>query len=180
MSENTLANPGKFDALEKVGPNALIFPLVEHDPDAPPTILFWCERRRARARAIEDSDKRREELQQITDAEFIAFEMEIRQNKKEAPTEQPTTNYSGIKIEKTALDEIMPELRSEISEADYHLNNALELARKAHEQGGIDDAQLGHINDAARTIHAMSLELSPRRAAYLAEPALPLEGDGNA
>lgn len=175
MSENTLASPSKFDVLEKVGPNDLIFPLAEHDVDAPPTILFWVERRRARARLIEDSDKRREELQQITEAEFIAFEMEIRQGKKEAPTETRVRTYSGVQVEKSALDDVMPALRGTIAEADYHINNALELARKAHELGGIDDAQLGHINDAARTIHAMSLDLSPRRAAYLAEPALPLE-----
>lgn len=179
MSENTLAKPGEFDALEKARPDELIFPLLGRDPCAPPTILHWCDLRRERARDIKDDDKRKDELRQITEAEFIAFTMRERQSAAEpgSATPLPPQTYSGIVVERTELDDLMPKLRSEMAEADYHATNALELARRAHELGAIDDAQLGHIVDIARVAHAMALDLSPHRAALLAEGELPLAAD---
>jgi hypothetical protein len=179
MTENTKARPGEYDALEKARPDELIFTLLERDPCAPPTIHHWCELRRKRARDIKDDDKRKAELHQITEAEFIAFTMQDRQSasaKGDAIEALPAQTYSGIVVERTELDELLPKLRSELSEGDYHAANALELARRAHELGAIDDAQLGHITDAARVMHAMALDLSPHRAALMAEAELPLDG----
>jgi hypothetical protein len=175
MTENTLARPGEFDALEKARPDELIFPLLERDPDAPPSIHFWVDRRRRRARAeIADPDALKAELMQCTEAEFIAFEMERRQKGEDAEAMPARASYSGESVEKPLADQLMSKLRSQMGEADYRANNALELARRVHELGGIDDAQLGHIVDVARVAHAMALELSPHRAALLAESELPL------
>jgi len=183
MTENTKSRPGEFDALEKARPDELIFTLLERDPCAPPTIHHWCELRRKRARDIKDDEKRKDELRQITEAEFIAFAMGDRQKERgdgEAVEALPVQTYSGNVIEATELDDLLPKLRAEMSETDYHVNNSLELARRAHELGAIDDAQLGHITDCARVIHAMALELSPHRAALMAEAELPLdEGQAN-
>lgn len=179
MTENTKARPGEFDALEKARPDELIFTLLERDPCAPPTIAHWCELRRQRARDIKDDDKRKDELRQITEAEFIGFAMQDRQKARTKGDEVealPVQTYSGIVAERTEIDDLLPKLRAELSEADYHANNVLELARRAHELGAIDDAQLGHIGDCARVMHAMALELSPHRAALLAEAELPLDG----
>lgn len=101
--------------------------------------------------------------------------MQARQRGKDGeavPTSRPT--YSGIIIETSAIDDLMSKLRATLAEADYHAANALDLARKAHDLGGIDDAQLGHIVDVSRVAHAIALWLSPHRAALLAEGELPL------
>lgn len=173
MTENTKARPGEFDALEKARPDELLFTLLERDPCAPPTIHHWCDLRRKCARDIKDYDKRREELRQITEAEFIAFAMQDRQRDSSIRSDMIKLSPQA---KRTGLDDIMIKLRAELSEADYHANNALELACRVHELGAIDDAQLGNIGDCARVIHAMALDLSPHRAALLSEKELPIDG----
>lgn len=175
MTESTINRPSQFDALEKARPDELIFTLLERDHCAPPTILHWCDLRRVIARELTDDAKRKAELQQITEAEFIAISMAARQKGSKAQADQmPKQTYSGNVQQRTAAEELMPRLRAELAEADYHTNNALELARQARELGLIDDVQLGHIGDCAHTIHVMALELSPHRARLMAEAELPL------
>lgn len=181
MTENTKARPGEFDALEKARPDELIFTLLERDPCAPPTIAHWCELRRQRAREIKDDDKRKDELRQITEAEFIGFAMLDRQKARTKGDEVealPVQTYSGVVAERTELDDLLPKLRAELSEADYHTNNALELARRIFALGdhGIDPFPIDLINHTALTIHSLALHLSPHRAALMAEAELPLDG----
>ena len=179
MTKNTKSRPGEFDALEKARPDELIFALLERDPCAPPTIHFWCELRRKLARDIDDPDKRKDELRQITEAEFIGFAMQDRQKartKGDDVEALPVQSYSGNVAERTEIDDLLPKLRAELSEADYHANNVLELALRAHELGAIADVHIEYITDCARVMHAIALELSPHRAALLAEAELPLDG----
>lgn len=177
MTENTIDRPGEFDALEKARPGELIFTLLERDPCAPAVISFWCELRRKLALDIADEDKRRQELRQITEAELIGMSMLERQKghqpSAEAPLERPAT-YSGLTVERTAADEILPKLRAELAEADYHLANALELLPRAVETEVIGEFLADCIKATARDAHHSALELSPHRAALLAEQELPL------
>lgn len=181
MTENTIDRPGEFDALEKARPGELIFTLLERDPCAPAVISFWCELRRKLELEIPDEEKRRQELRQITEAELIGMSMLERQKGHqpgaEAPLERPAT-YSGLTVERTAADEILPKLRAEISEADYHLANGLELAEKALIQSVLDKQAASEIQYCAIMIHKVALWLSPHRAALLAEPDLPLNTKG--
>lgn len=177
MEGNTLAKPGRFDALEKLDPDALFFPLVEHDLDAPPTIFYWVDRRRKRSYEITDPEKLKAELQQCTDAEMIAIEMIARQKGQNEPAKAgPAQTYSGIVREKLPIDELMIRLRAELGEADFHAHNALELGHnKGQPEFALDSLQYARLAEAARLIHALALELSPHRAAYLAEGELPLQ-----
>jgi hypothetical protein len=172
MTENTIDRPGEFDALEKARPGELIFTLLERDPCAPAVISFWCELRRKLALDIADEDKRRQELRQITEAELIGMSMLERQKGHqpgaEAPLERPAT-YSGLTVERTAADEIMPKLRAELAEADYHLANAVELLPRALETDCIGEFLGDWIGKTASEAHHIALELSPHRAALLAE-----------
>jgi hypothetical protein len=177
MLENTKSHPGEFDALEKARPDELIFTLLERDPCAPPAIMHWCEMRRKAALEITDEEKRRAELYQITEAEFIAMSMLERQRGHAQPAEAaPTSTYSGLSVEKTAAEQILPKVRAELADAAYHLGNAAELLPQALEAGAISESQAGEIRAAARHSHTLSLKLSPHRAELLAESELPLDG----
>jgi hypothetical protein len=175
MTENTKSRAGEFDALEKARPDELLFTLLERDPCAPPTIHFWCELRRKLAREIDDPDKRKDELRQITEAEFIAFAMADR-GRGETPEDVLPQTYSGNVSHRSELDDLMPKLRAALGDADYHMHIALELARRVHGFAAIDDAQLCEIDVIASSAHAIALDISPHRAALLAESELPLEG----
>ena len=180
MHENTKAHPGEFDALEKARPDELIFTLLERDPCAPAAIMHWCDLRRKRALEIREDDVRRDELRQITEAEFIAMSMIERQQGHQPTAEvAPKPTYSGLSVEKTAADQILPKLRAELAEADYHLAAAAELLPQALEAGAIREVQAGGIRAAAADAHRLALDLSPHRAELMAEIELPLE-DGAA
>ncbi len=179
MTENTIDKPGEFDALEKARPGELIFTLLERDPCAPAAIAHWCELRRKLALDIADEDKRRLELRQITEAELIGMSMLERQKGHqpgaEAPPARPAT-YSGLTVERTAADEILPKLRAELAEADYHLANAAALVPVAVEIDAIGEFLGDCIKATSRDAHHCAVELSPHRAALLAESELPLAG----
>lgn len=179
MSENTKSRPGEFDALEKARPDEMIFTLLERDPCAPATIDFWCGLRRERARSIKDDDARANELRQITEAEFIGFSMADRQrgHRSVDAEAKPAPTYSGLKVDATEIDKLMPKLRAELAEADYHAANARELAKKIRQLEGVDNHTLMRIDLVAQSAHEMALQLSPHRAAYMAEGELPLEGE---
>lgn len=178
MMDNTKARPGEFDALEKARPDELIFTLLERDPDAPPAILFWVQRRRDRARAeIKDKDKLKAELMQCTEAEFIAMEMESRQRGGEAEAVDTRATYGGATVEKSIVEILLSKLRALMSEADYYAHEALEIVNEIRREGGTE--RLPHslgdeLAAAAATVHSLALDLSPHRAQYLAESELPL------
>ncbi len=175
MAENTIEHPGEFDALEKARPDELIFTLLERDPCAPAAIAHWCELRRKRALDIPDEEKRRQELRQITEAELIGMSMLERQKGQQQAAEAPpaaASTYSGLSVERTAADEILPKLRAEIAEADYHLGNARELLDAAVKAGAISEFMSDCIRIAARDTHDFALHLSPHRAQLLAEGEL--------
>jgi hypothetical protein len=176
MSENTLAKPGEFDALEKARPDELIFPLLERDPCAPPTIRFWVDLRRRRALGeIEDIDALKDELRQCTEAEFIAIEMERRRKGEVAEVAETRASYSGEAVAKPLADDLMGKLRARLGEADYHAHEAIDLMQQIVTAGGELPHSIGdELAAAAATLHRIALELSPYRAQYLAEGELPL------
>lgn len=181
MSENTLERPGEFDALEKARPDELIFPLLERDPDAPPVIRFWVDRRRKRALAeIEDMDALKAELMQCTEAEFIAFEMERRRKGEAVEVAATRASYSGEAVARPATDDLMTKLRSRVAEADYEANEALNLIAEivAVDPELITPTLRQNLDQAQATIHRIALTLSPYRAQYLAEGELPLPESG--
>jgi hypothetical protein len=65
-------------------------------------------------------------------------------------------------------------LRAELSEADYHLANALELVPRAVEIEAIGEFLGDCIKATARDAHYAAIEISPHRAALQAEDELPL------
>ena len=160
MTENTKSHPGPFDALEKARPDELIFTLIERDPDAPATINFWCDLRRKRARSISDIEKRKAELRQISEAEFIGIEMQERQAGKgeERPPEAKQL-YSGQEVKRDANADALGLYRAKIAEADYFVKEALDAAT-----GLIDGSDLGDLQRIANELHELSLKASPFRA----------------
>lgn len=131
---STKSRPSEFDALEKARDDEIMFPLLDRDPDAPATIHHWVYLRRQRAKSITDPEKMREELRQITEAEFIAFEMTARQKGQDseedaAPSKAPT--YSGVVIEDKPIEKLMGKLRAELAEADYNLHEAIKIFEQA-------------------------------------------------
>lgn len=179
MSENTntKSRPGEFDALEKARPDELIFTLLERDPCAPGTIAYWCDLRRKRATAITDDDARLQELRQVSEAEFIGMTMLERQ-KGQASNEAaplPAESYSGNERKVTKAEELLPKLRASLAEADFHIHNALETARKLHKLEEVGPADLEEIETLAAALHRITIEYSPHRAALMAEGELPLE-----
>lgn len=185
MADNTLSRPGEFDALEKARPDELLFPLLERDPDAPPTILFWVSRRRARAFASADlavidssnmPDKLADELRQCAEAEQIAIEMLSRQKGGKAEAIAKATSYSGNTRPEAEIEGKMTRLRGKLGDCDYHGHEALPILAEiiALAPDHIEPRVAAEIEAAIGTIHRCVLELSPHRAAYLAEGELPL------
>lgn len=178
---STKETPGEFDAFEKARPDELIFTLLERDPDAPPAIMFWVDRRRTRAiksRMEEDSrpDALANELRQCSEAEMIAIEMISRQRGGKAEKVKSATTYSGNVNPAAEMDGLMAKLRAMLGNADYHANLALETMA---EIAALDPAKLTaeiteRLGSTIKTLHHIALELSPHRAAYLAEGELPL------
>jgi hypothetical protein len=179
--------PGPFDAFEKAERDELIFTLLERDLDAPATILHWVDRRRKRAfEAHSDPmafgpdgmpEALRNELRQCAEAEMIAIEMISRQKGGKAEKVKAHT-YSGNVNPTAEMDGLMAKLRAMLGNADYHANLGLETMA---EIAALDPGKIGaeiaeRLEAAIKTIHHITLELSPHRAAYLAEGELPLPG----
>lgn len=180
MIENTLERPGEFDALEKARPDELIFPLLERDPCAPPTIHHWVALRREKAREITDPDKLKAELMQCTEAEFIAFEMASRQRGGQAEAVETRASYSGRATERSVVEVLMSKARARLGEADFHASESLDLLRQLaeHEAEHVAPELIEEAAKAQATLHRIALTLSPYRAQYLAEGELPLPEPG--
>lgn len=180
---STKEHPGEFDAFEKAKPDELIFTLLERDPDAPPTILHWVDRRRTRAFATYEAETMpealRNELLQCTEAEMIAIEMLSRQGGGKAEKIKAPATYSGNANPTAEMDGLMAKLRSQLGNADYHANLARETMAEiaALDPGKIGAEIAARLEGAIHTMHLTALELSPHRAAYQAEGALPQGAD---
>lgn len=170
--------PGEFDAFEKARPDELIFTLLERDHASPPTILYWVDLRRKWA--FKEYEGRPEalanELRQCSEAEMIAIEMISRQRGGKAEKIKAPATYSGNVNPTAEMDGLMAKLRAMLGNADYHANLALEAMG---EIAALDPAKLGaevseRLAVTIKTLHEIALELSPHRAAYLAEGELPL------
>lgn len=179
MVENTKQRPGEFDALEKARPDELMFTLLERDPCAPGAILHWVDKRRILARDEPDAEKRRERLRQCSEAEFIAFEMQDRQRGAATSAPEPTKEYysGNTAAEPSPLDAIIAKLRATLGDADYFNHETITLMEQAAQIEGspVVPAFIEIMKAAAVAIHGLALEMSPHRAALLAEAELPLE-----
>lgn len=175
---STKENPGEFDAFEKALPDELIFTLLGRDPDAPPTILHWVDLRRTRAFQAHEGrpDALRNELLQCSEAEMIAIEMLSRQRGGKAEKAKAPVTYSGNVNATAEMDGLMAKLRALLGNADYHANLALEAMAEiaAADPGKVSAELTGRLEAAIKALHHIALELSPHRAAYIAEGELPI------
>lgn len=181
MTENSRRRPDRYDAFEKAREDELIFTLLERDPCAPPSILHWCDLRRADALNIEDDEDRRAELSQISNAEMIAFDMQARQ-KGHIEVKQGRAMYAGSVAETNHLSDALGSLRSSMAEADFHAHEALEAIGKSinldseNSHPEIDEQMRRAIKSLADGLHEIAMRLSKRRSLTSSELPLPLEG----
>lgn len=166
---NTAARPGPLDPTAKCEPDEPIFPLVGHDPDAPPTIRFWSDTRRKRILSIlaEPGDIRddeiaalRSDLARCTAADALADTFDdwrLGRDAEDAPLERAT--YNGPKIDDTE--------RLSAHKATQHLAEAVFHAAEAiaiMQQLGDADAAVATLAHAA--LHDLHMRKIETRAAF--------------
>lgn len=169
IEANTAAHPGPLDPTAKCDPDEPIFPLVGHDPDAPPTIRFWSDTRRKRILSIlaEPGDIRddeiaalRSDLARCTAADALADTFDdwrLGRNADEAPLERAT--YNGPKIddsERLSAHKAMQHL----AEAVFHAAEAMAIMGQL---GDPDEAIVALAHEALRNLHLGKIET---RAAF--------------
>lgn len=166
LANNTIDQPGAFDAISKARPGEPLFALLGRDELAAPLVMEWADRNRRRAMSADLPDeKRRAELLQSAEAEEIAFNMAA--YAKEQPAEPVVTGsarpaYSGFQpgaemvAAKIATDARVAAARC-LDEAAAQIATALELC-KTHGLGGkaelvVMDVYLNELRDISLTIN---------------------------
>lgn len=165
---STKEHPSPYDGLEKAQPDEPLFTLLARDPDAAPLVLEWAERRRSRARWIDDPADRRAELQQCNEAEEVAWAMQRWRKGEEEVVVETRASYND-----TAIDEPW---RREISLALQHLRNAAYSLNEGREMfdrlGLLDDDDRQMLQSAKTIANNLADERTPKRASFAAQPTL--------
>lgn len=164
---NTVANPGPLDPTASCKPDEPIFPLVGHDPDAPATVRFWADHRRARImREINDlspgemmSEAQREDLRRCTEADFIAVDMDLwLKGKKQEDALKGTRLMHGV--DEKPEDSADTERREVIADAVSHLREAAYYASEARSGlegiGDLHELELEDLANAIATINRLA------------------------
>jgi len=123
-----ILNPGPHDALEKAREGEPVFLLLGRDAAAPKAIETWCAERRRAAREIEQPEKRRAELAQVSEAEAIAWDMQDYREGRESLIGR-RVNYSDTVAEEPQSTEVAKLIRAvkHLSEAASHIQSGMEL-----------------------------------------------------
>lgn len=178
---STKSEPGPFDAFDKARDNEPLFVLLGRDPDAPATVSFWVDQRRRRILATDaEPEQVRKELQQATEAESIAWEMNrYRKGEPAQDTLLPQrATYSGearAPDEEAQRAQMIRQAVAAIREAAYHINLASEMLTTVesveispeHADGFHD------LSEALKLVHKADATFSPARRGV--QPSLPLE-----
>lgn len=126
------------------------FGLRGHDEDAPATILFWVERRRARLAKLKQTDKVKKELRQCTEAEAIAWRMQdFQKGHEETPVETMREDQKTAHHHATRVD-------NAVAESTEALNYVISLDRNVPPHFAHSIKHLKRLAEHLRELHRKS------------------------